>query len=1017
MLACAGTLWLAHRFSLLMSLPIETSVKSLSIPIPKVPLLSVDKVTDTSIAFHWSDVSGNTENGDSKKEKDDLVSSSNIDHYILYINGIQTLRIKGDVNKCTLEELEPSSNYQIDLVAFNLAGFRSKSSPIFIKTSAKHIEDSKLQSLQNIDNVIKYLLREQERESLTRTDPFKSTTASSASNGRSRSGTLDGNQQPPTTSTSTNPTIDSKHPHLIDDINELKWILESGLEEVQQLMRSYKEAEFEFQEEESNLIATRDEARTRRKFEDNNRTNLRQEIKLLEEQRVRGASRVSADQKKIKERERKIDELKHQIEKLNSDTIRMQKELEFQTKQNPKKLLKLENEVMNLNKEIFVSQEELHNLEDELRYEISLRKTLESTKLKVIELFEKINENIDEVTGLLRPEGVQYLNDLFKLKPEWEKELYQEIKEIDEKAESDYRHLQAREWEKFELKKKQIDEEKRQRILQNVQNVQNVNSNPILPTVNINTSNENVTTGSTPTNVNGYLYNQLPSHSNGSAFNSQQFNSNSMRSLMGLRSENNGSFQGEFDDSASLNAFNGKNNIWAINNSDRQSVNMLLPQNLIDSEEIDQLLTNTNKSNNHTVLSPHINPLSQPSLNPQNGSAASPNISQINQFDYYQNNGLNGMVLGSSPHHQRITSLSALTTAASQMNLMNSPPQSLHAQLSNNDSIVTTQSPFNNNNSMNMQLNTNPVSGGNDIDPVSMYLTSNGLSDNTSSHHYSKIFGTLGSDLQETNINNANSNSNNYNLNSNSTSTNVNTTIKNNNNNNSSTRGRSSSFGSSIWSNGNTNNNHANSGSWGGLQPNNGFSFLGTPASLNQSEQQSLVSTMNDQIGQSPSTSIVEQSNTNKVVNTTTGDHHHPNSPSFLKSMMGKFGASPTKTLSNKTVEHHFDAHGHISLFDETIEENPKDEKSPITHNKSSSFGSSRFFKLPRKNSMHSTSQASAATLGSTDGSIIGSSISEDPNAVNGNGGSGSGSGSGSGGGGFMGRKLSFAFKRDKDKE
>lgn len=62
---------------------------------------------------------------------------------------------------------------------------------------------------------------------------------------------------------------------------------------------------------------------------------------------------------------------------------------------------------------------------------------------------------------------------------------------------------------------------------------------------------------------------------------------------------------------------------------------------------------------------------------------------------------------------------------------------------------------------------------------------------------------------------------------------------------------------------------------------------------------------------------------------------------------------------------------------------------------------------------MHSTSQASAATLGSTDGSIIGSSISEDPNAVNGNG----GSGSGSGGGGFMGRKLSFAFKRDKDKE
>lgn len=1039
-LAVAGLLWLAHRFSLLLALPIETSIKNLSIPIPKVPLISVDKVTDTSIVFHWTDVCGNSNQQESnhsnskidKKETKDAASdfnrtdsTSKISHYILYINGIETVTINGREQKCTLESLQPGSNYQINLVAFNGLGFRSRSSPIFIKTSAKPIKTTNFQSLENPDTVIKYLLHEQERASLTKNDTHNKPT------NRSRSGTLDGHspngfsighQHNENSLAATATATTAKHPHLIDDINELKWMLESGLEEVQSLMNSYRESEMEFEDEEITLISARNEAKKRRKYEDNNRTNLRQEIKLLEEQRVKGTNRISIDKKKINERLKKIDNYTAQIKNWEIEIENMKEEKEYISKETPHTLKRLKQEIENLNKEIFSSQSEVHETEDDLRDEINLRKSLESQKAKVIELFENINKNIDDITGLLGKNGLQYLNELFELKPQWKDELNEQIVLIDEKAQSDYKALQHQEWVNFNKMKNEIEEQRKNN---------NVLSSQLNLGLSSNNTESNSTTATNTTNVNGYLYHSLSKSNSHSipSFTNQSFNNNSIRNIVRPRVTASGSFQGsdmladqllnrtdskpsENNDISNHNNTNTNNinnnsqntnsNLWSMNlgldssnNSmiEPTSVNMLLPQNLIEGEDFTQLFETQSKNQLSGDISGHMSlsqsvgltnpssvmpPTNSPSVLSKN--ADSPNVSSLKGFDIYQNNGINGLAI-SPPHDNKITSLSALTSSAnnqnnilpanSQMNLLRSPRSNM-LDLSQ----VTTTSPFNSTTPMNLSLNgINTSQSNSEIPSVSLFLNTN--TDKTNDNPFSKIFESL-------------SNSNNNTLDHNSTDGTAGMDF-------SISRARSSSFGSSIWSNGNRNGQNGNS-NWGNLNTGNGFSFLGDPISMTAAVENN-------------ASAVVEDNGNNGGIN-----NGHTSSPSFIKNMMGKFGSSPSKTLSNKTVADELEEAQNDVVEDRT---NPGQLHSRTHsygnsgHHKNSSFGSSRFFKLPRKNSVVS----GAVSEGSNNSA----------NGVNSSANLESGGGdadaeqttehniSNNSGVGFMGRKLSFAFKREKE--
>jgi hypothetical protein len=1131
LLACGGLLWLAHRFSLLLSLPVEITVKSLSIPIPKIPLISIDKVSSKTIVFHWTKQSDDdlniekeefndlkndinikldinkthSNNLDDLKDDSSSLLSSDISYFILYINGIETAVINGELNRCVLEDLQPDTDYQIDLVPFNIAGFRSRSIPVYIKTSPKEMENY-LNDSEDPDQMIQSILREREKTLISENNDQKSPYYIS---NRIKNSIQNENSY----------TSNSQHPQVIEDINELRWILITSLDEVDTLTNTRKEVRDEIKEEEINLLATRDEAKERRKFEDNNRINLRQEIKLLEEQRVKGTGRIAADEKKIKERLKKIENSKSQIETWNAEIEKMKTEKDSISVQHPDSLSKLKEEIVNLNKDIFSLQEEVHEVEAELRDEITKRKLLENQKIKVFELFENINKNIDVNTGLLSKEGMKYLDELSELKPEWKDELIKEIVLIDEKAESDYKALQQKEFLNFNKMKLEYDEQRKLALLQSSNNSANNHPNkiPLSAHMAIKNNENDTTTATTTTTVNGYLYNTLPTSSSASivnAFNSQPFNGTSMRNLMRPRISTAGSFHGSdmLSDQlprhdSTVNTFssanNTSNNLWSMNlsldsnpniminnNVEPTSVNMLLPQNLIDGEDFDQLFETQSKNqindiNSLSVLSPSLSGLSSQAQNPPSSALSnlggSPNLSQINGFDVYQNPSINSMVLNSTPqNNNKVNSLNVLASGTSQNNIILSQsqssqqaqpplsssagqinligsPQSLNAHLSHVDGSnmidmhAATRSPFDSKEPINLSLNSNV---SNELKPISSIFSTN-----SNNHHYSKIFGLFGNNSSNNNNNNnnnshiTNTNNNQHNTadyDNNHHSNNKLANMKNNSNatknmNNNLdinlsdptadfalSRGRSTSFGSSIWSNGNNGNGHnSNNNTWGttsSMNKPNGFSFLGAPISMtstteNESSNQNKnlyishqqINHINDlsekdfsnneSIGAEINNTYYHSASNSISTNLNDEDHirhsddiQHPTSPSFLKSMIGKLGASPTKTLSGKTfentsiIEEEYD-----DSVDKNLHKNRKNSENSQGHQKTSSLGSSRFFKLPRKNSIISTSQHSAITNGSTDSNN--GVIDEDLNNNS---------------SGFMGRKLSFAFKREK---
>lgn len=1042
LLAFAGLLWLTHRFSILLSLPIETSVKSLCLPIPKIPLISVDKISSTSIIIHWIKQSHdglNTENyggtsttpiisakSDTKREpslkelqtlnssiNDDSVLSSNIAHYLLYINGIETAVINGNLNKCILEDLIPDTNYQIDLVPFNVAGFRSRSIPVYIKTSSTQINAI---TNDNMDSFIFSLVNNNEQR-ISQSKKVKLINDQNNENDEKFIKYIE--------------NLKNINPHLIEDVNELKWLLIATLEDSNDLFKSINELRNEIKDEEMNLISTRDQAKERRKIEDNNRTSLRQEIKLLEEQRVKGSNRITLDEKKINETRKKIDSLNSAMNEWNLEIEKMKIKTKLNAKEYPQKLNKLTAEINELNKEIFSLFSEVESFETDIKDEINNRKNLETVKVKIFKLFENINNHSDKNTGLLDKEGLEHLDELFKLRPAWKKELLNEIVTIDEKAESDYKLLQKSEFEKFNKMKTKYEENKKR-------------NTPLSVNMNIKSSSSDTTTATNKTNANGYFYNSLTSpdstssinvfnNINNSNTNNNASANNSIRNIIRPRISTAGSFHGseEFNNSNNTN----NNNPWSINlsmdshdqtnlNNGPTSVNMLLPQNLIDGGDLDLMFETQSKK---SLLSPNLSGVQLPMMPPtsaQSVLSSSPNLSQINGFDVYQNN-LNGMMINSTPQHNTVTSLSLLTsnplqqkqqqqqqqhnhhnhklqqpvstpqpslapiTSSSQSGLLIGSPQSMQTHLDSN-MIDLTHAAI-----------TSPFHSNNDLNPVSLLLNNNANTKNNSN-------------------NNGNANSNNFfesfNTKATNNSSNLDSLLPD-------TRGRSTSFGSSIWSNGNTGPMHnVHSATWGpssSTGKNNDFSFLGAPISmtstnpLNDNNNDKMVLNngsleTKDSIFRQLTNESMHTRNHSQNINIESVNHDYAStSPSFIKSVIGKFGASPTKTLSNNAVTE--------IEFEDSVDEKiirRKDTGESSNHSsKNLGFGSSRFFKLSRKNSLISNSQHSGITNGSNDGSV---SIEEEVTVGN-TGTTESNVSNSTNGSGFMGRKLSFAFKRDKN--
>lgn len=423
LLALLGFAWLLRRMGTLWTTPLERAVGTLNVSVPNVPLISVDKVTDRRMVIHWDPAGGVNTPTDVKaganKEGPPLVlqaSPSNLSHLVLYINGLQAGYIDGSCRSCTLDGLEPNTNYQIDLVAFNMASFRSRSSPIYVKTTASgttNLNGSESVSMDHPDVLLSTLVPGSGSDQVMVHEAFRS---------RSRSSTLDGGN-PPTLAEA------QKHPHLIADINELKFLLESGLDEMKRLIQTYTSADREFKEEEGRLVLARGEARERRKLEDRNRAALRQEIKYLEEQRVKTENRIDSDKTMLDQRLKRIADKQEEVALWHTKIAQMHEEMK---KDRGAEDEDAQMEVQRLQKVVFSLQVEDHGLETDIKLDSAQAKHMNAERDQLEELAITMEHNIDPTTGVLNDEALKALEKIGKIRPRWKETIERELQQESE---------------------------------------------------------------------------------------------------------------------------------------------------------------------------------------------------------------------------------------------------------------------------------------------------------------------------------------------------------------------------------------------------------------------------------------------------------------------------------------------------------------------------------------------------------------------------------------------------------
>lgn len=1043
--AFAGLCWLAHRFSSLISISLEKAVKTLNVCVPNVPLISIDKVSFNRIALHWDSGIGRFNSEAGKNAAGNVSNSSNtpdgsyegtnsgpnteaniegprklpqvsphaISHYVLYINGLQTAIIDGNKQSCVLNGLTPDTNYQVDLVAFNMTNFRSRSCPIYVKTAAR--DDPKFAqnglggSLDHPDALLRTLVPDP--GDLIVHEAFKSRSRSSTIDGGSSFGFDSANnsgvQQEPTRTP----------PNLITDINELKFLLESGLEEVKSLIRSHRNMETEFKEEEEALILARREAKQRRKIEDSNRANLRQEIKYLEEQRMKSENKLSANRQKLNVRLKKIHLKEDQIDAWNKEIDKMKEEKRtILEKDHPEQMDKLQYQIQELNKVSFSLQVEIHDFENELKSLMKSKKQLDTLKQKLGDLFRLLDEQTDLQTGVLQPEGQETLEKLLLLKPDWSKELTDEVLTIDKQMEAEWKELQKKEFGRVEM-------------LRNSRNSSYSNgvSNP--------DADSDVKWSESTSDLNRLLPQSL------------------------------------IDDDFDYNVGAVRQPVASAAQSPvssaipSQDVSMDSPVNFSSVGVLQQPISNSyNSSLNAQPISHddrNISGLSQPQ-NSDFGNSNSTAVghkaaSSLDILAGLYNNDMNA----SNMNYSTITSLSALASKASEMaanqNSGVMSPQSLRAvQLHPTDSAISA-SLLDMGNTLGMPSNRRSMldgfsrisSAGGSImalgsSPPTQTDPAIGLS--VSNSQFSRLFSSPTNDIAAARAGNVGT---------------VSPVDRGRSSLEYVTRARSTSFGSSIWSNGGVNskginaNNHESLGNpdksessatniadwtvgsgWGTSMGNLGepISLVASSSSAPRTAPESMSNKDSKQHNHNWLHNWGLSSATDESANGSSkleeGDslkydeEQHQGSQSFFKNKIFKFGMTPTKAKNSAksgpeiTVSEDKDAVDNQSNTD-----SPRSGES--NGHLGSGFGSrsSRIFKLgSRKASFHSMGSGKSNISGETNGSTaVGEDASVNEDGENNHSGGKSGkrgsSGSDSSSGSVFSRKLSFPFKKDKEKE
>ncbi|KAK9324027.1 hypothetical protein V1517DRAFT_318542 [Lipomyces orientalis] len=321
-------LWLLHRATRLLQIPIPTLVHLLGIDIPSPPHVCLDSVTSDSVTLHWS--------------LPDRATS--VAKHVIQMNGQNVGESEKRETTVTITGLNPDQVYGVRVLAVNSNHYSAAGQLIRLRTRRKS-EDLVLTNIQPIT-----------RENLGSPDKHMSHATESVLHGRKsdspavytqfKRGNRSGRHSSPTRrgrSDSSSFTA-ATQPYTIES---LAAELEQIRSEISEIVAQHTHAEEEYAAAEATLQAELEALKERRKEEDAVRSQLRSETKALEESKRNLDSQKSKVERAVKHKTEVVEKIASDFVKWESerrqadvrkmDIARLTKELEGDVREKEKK--------------------------------------------------------------------------------------------------------------------------------------------------------------------------------------------------------------------------------------------------------------------------------------------------------------------------------------------------------------------------------------------------------------------------------------------------------------------------------------------------------------------------------------------------------------------------------------------------------------------------------------------------------------------------------------------------------
>ncbi|KAK7207577.1 hypothetical protein BZA70DRAFT_300916 [Myxozyma melibiosi] len=296
--------WLLHRATRLLQIPIPTLVQLLGIDIPAPPHVSLDAITSDSVTLHWS--------------LPDRASS--VAKHVIQMNGQNVGESEKRETTVTITGLNPDQVYGVRVLAVNSNHYSAAGQLIRLRTRRK-AEDL---ILTHIRPVTRELSDDSQPSTPTKQvskDASSTVTTSFKRNGmRSTSSSSTPRHSSPSSHHNTPDRQSSfaaaTQPYTIES---LAAELEQIRSEISEVIAQHAHAEEEYAAAESALVSELATLREKRKEEDVARSQMRGESKALEESKRMLEAQKTKVEKTVKQKTESIEKIKNDFEKWENE--------------------------------------------------------------------------------------------------------------------------------------------------------------------------------------------------------------------------------------------------------------------------------------------------------------------------------------------------------------------------------------------------------------------------------------------------------------------------------------------------------------------------------------------------------------------------------------------------------------------------------------------------------------------------------------------------------------------------